>query len=413
MAGLAAATRLTRSGVRVILYEAALQAGGRCRSYFDSDLGCRIDNGNHLLVSGNEAAMAYIAEIGAAGTFIAGEVAAFPFVNLATGDRWSIRPNDGQLPWWILTSGRGVKGARPWHYLEILKLRAAGAEMTVREALDPKSPLYERLWRPLCVAALNTEPEHASAELMYSVLADTFGRGGASLRPLLPRDGLSESLVEPALRFLQQEGAEIRFGARLRHLGLDNGGATSLLFVQDNVPVAPGDAVILALPAPIAGDLLPDLAPPDEFRAIVNAHYRYETASLPGGGQHRFVGVIGGDVDWVFVKPGILSTTTSAAERLVDLPAEELAPRLWRDVALALGLEGSPVPPRRVVKEKRATFAATRTQLRRRPPLATRWPNLILAGDWVQTGWPATIEGAIRSGFAAADRVLVPTFEKA
>jgi hypothetical protein len=107
----------------------------------------------------------------------------------------------------------------------------------------------------------------------------------------------------------------------------------------------------------------------------------------------------------VFRKRGILSVTVSAADRLVGLPSGELRDMLWRDVARALGLSPAPIPPARIVKERRATFRATPAQLARRPPAATAWNNLHLAGDYVDTGLPATIEGAIRSGIVAAGRI--------
>jgi hypothetical protein len=116
-----------------------------------------------------------------------------------------------------------------------------------------------------------------------------------------------------------------------------------------------------------------------------------------------FAGIVGGTAEWVFRKPGVIAVTVSAADRLVDRPAEELCALLWRDVAAAFGLAAAPVPPARIVKERRATFRATPAQLRRRPPATTRWSNLALAGDYVDTGLPATIEGAIRSGDAAAE----------
>src|SRR6202035_1272385 len=112
--------------------------------------------------------------------------------------------------------------------------------------------------------------------------------------------------------------------------------------------------------------------------------------------------MVGGSAEWIFRKRGVLSVTVSAADRIVDRAAPELRELFWRDVALAYRLPAYPVPPARIVKERRATFLASPEQLKRRPRQITGWRNLLLAGDYVDTGLPATIEGAIRSGFAAA-----------
>ncbi|MEZ5832830.1 MAG: hydroxysqualene dehydroxylase HpnE [Dongiaceae bacterium] len=403
LAGLAAAVRLAKSGAHVRLYEAAQSAGGRCRSFIDAELGCRVDNGNHLLVSGNEAAMAYVAEIGAAATFLARDMAEFPFVDLRTGERWSVRPTDHRMAWWIFLAHRRVAGTRAWDYLQALKLRAALPDASVREVLPTESILYDRLWRPLTVAALNTQPEEASARLLWSLFAETFGRGGAALHALLPRDGLSESLVDPALALLANRGSEVSFGHRLRALTIAGDAVASLDFgAKGQVDVAADEPVLLAVTAPVAVDLLPELIAPTEFRGIVNAHYRIEP---PNVAPHSFLGVIGGTAEWVFVKPGHVSVTISAAEHLIDRAAEDLAQTIWRDVVRALDLGATPMPLWRIVKEKRATFAATPAQLRRRPGPVTQHHNLFLAGDWTDTGWPSTIEGAIRSGFAAAQAI--------
>jgi squalene-associated FAD-dependent desaturase len=355
------------------------------------------------LVSGNEAAMAYVAEIGAASTFIARDMAAFPFVDLKTGERWNVRPTDHRMAWWIFLRDRRVAGSHVWDYLQALKLRSARLGATVHEVLPTSSVLYERLWRPLTVAALNTQPEEASARLLWSLFAETFGRGGAALHALLPREGLSESLVDPALAFLAARGAEISFGHRLRSLTVTGGAVASLDFgAKGQVDVAADEPVLLAVTAPVASDLLPDLIAPTEFRGIVNAHYRIEPA---GATPHSFLGVIGGTAEWVFVKPGHVSVTISAAEHLIDRAAEDLAQAIWRDVQRALDLGSTPMPQWRIVKEKRATFAATPAQLRRRPGPVTAHHNMFLAGDWTDTGWPSTIEGAIRSGFAAAQAI--------
>jgi hypothetical protein len=117
--------------------------------------------------------------------------------------------------------------------------------------------------------------------------------------------------------------------------------------------------------------------------------------------------VINGAAHWIFRKTEVLSVTVSAADGLVDESADGLRDLLWRDVATAYRLPPQPVPPARIVKERRATFQASPEQLVRRPRIVTRWENLLLAGDFVDTGLPGTIEGAIDCGLAAARAALV------
>ena len=398
LAGLAAAVRLAGAGHQIVLHEASPQAGGRCRSYFDGELGCRIDNGNHLLLSGNRAALDYLERIGAAASLIGPAAPTFDFCDLGTGERWSLAPGTGRLPWWIFSPRRRVPGTRGTDYLRASSLAWSREDDAVPARLDTATVLFRRLWQPFAVAALNTEIEAASARLLWRVIIESFGAGGAALVPLVPREGLSESFIDPALAYLAARGATLRFGARLRALTLGEGVLAALDFDDGAIALAPDDAVILAAPAPVAARLLPDLATPGEFRAIVNAHYRLTVAA----DRPPFIGLVGGTAEWVFRKQGVLSVTVSAADRLVDEPAERLAALLWRDVARAYQLDEKTLPPWRIVKEKRATFAATPATLRRRPGARTAWRNLFLAGDWTATGLPATIEGAIRSGEAAA-----------
>jgi squalene-associated FAD-dependent desaturase len=408
LAGLAAAVQLAGAERRVRLYEAGRRAGGRCRSYFDAELGCRIDNGNHLLLAGNHAALTYLARIGAISSLEGPSAVVFPFIDVATGERWTLRLNRGIVPWWILCDDRRVPGTRARDYLAALRLRRAAPPATVSQILDPHQLLFRRLWEPLAVAALNTKVDQASASLFWRTLAETLGRGGAACRPLLPAVGLSETFVEPALARLRREGAEIRFGARLKALHFAAERVSELVFEAGSIRLGGCDSVILAVPAAIALRLVPELTVPDLYSPIVNAHFRCDVAS----DAPLFVGIVGGAAEWIFRKPGVLSVTVSAADRIVDQTAPELCELLWRDVAAAYRLPAHPVPPARIVKERRATFLASPEQLQRRPRQTTMWRNLLLAGDYVDTGLPATIEGAIRSGFAAARlaaRASVPT----
>ncbi len=167
---------------------------------------------------------------------------------------------------------------------------------------------------------------------------------------------------------------------------------------------------MLAVPARVAAELLPGLVAPDAFEAILNIHFRHQADPDGPLGETGFIGLTSGTAEWVFMKPGHVSVTISAANRMVDEPARDIAKAVWPNVVDALGLDSAEkdeMPAYRVVKERRATFAATAAQDARRPHQRTNIAaNLALAGDWTDTGLPATIEGAIRSGRFAADVIL-------
>ena len=402
LAGLSCAVRLIEAGHTVTIYEAAPHAGGRCRSYYDSKLERTVDNGNHILLSANTAALDFLDLVGGRSRISAPPGAYFPFVDLASGERWTMRPNPGPIPWWILSGARRVAGTKPRHYLRGLRLLAAKPDSSVADVLySPQDPLWERLWKPLTVAILNTEPEHASARLLRRVLLMTLAQGGAKSKPLTATVSLSDTFVDPALAYLARAGAPVRFGERLRRLEGTRGGITGLDFGRTQVPVQPGEMVVLAVTAPVAAQLLPGLKVPGATRPIVNAHIRLPHRARLAEGI-PYLGMVGGTAEWLFLRQDVASVTVSAANELVDYGAEDIARIVWRDVARALSLDPRLRPATRVVKERRATIAQTPGELRRRPKPGTPVPNLILAGSWTRTGLPATIEGAITSGRTAA-----------
>ena len=170
-------------------------------------------------------------------------------------------------------------------------------------------------------------------------------------------------------------------------------------FASGTVPLAGSDAVILAVPAYVAAAKVPGLKTPTAFRGIVNAHFRID----PPGAMPPMLGVVNGTCEWIFALPGRVSVTISDAGRLFDMPREELAADdLARGRRASAGLPAA-LPPWQIVRERRATFAATPEQNAQRPGARHAWDNLFLAGDWTATGLPATLEGAIRSGNRAAE----------
>jgi len=404
VAGLAAALKLSARGEHVVVHEATAFAGGRCRSYHDASVGMVIDNGNHLLLSGNRAALEFLRDVGAEQRLIGPPSAEFPFADLSTRQRWTLRFNDGRVPWWIFDPARRVPGTRASDYLALARLLWPPAGKTVGEVIACKGPLYARLVEPLLLAALSIEPPQGSAKLAAAVIRETLAAGGRACRPLLAREGLSPTLIEPALATLQRRGAIVRLEHQLHALRFGVQRIDALDFGGEAIMLGPNDAVIVAVPPYAAASLIRGLNVPTEFRAIVNAHFRI----APPPNQPPILGVLNGTVEWLFAFPGRLSVTISAGDRLLEKPREELAKTIWAEVAALAGLLAdlpTGLPPWQIVRERRATFAATPAQDAKRPGAQTAWRNLALAGDWTNTGLPATIEGAIRSGNRAAELI--------
>jgi squalene-associated FAD-dependent desaturase len=400
LAGLAAAVALTKSGHRVELFEAAPQAGGRCRSWFDAQFGEVIDNGNHLLLSGNSATYDYLRTIGAEDRLEGPAEARFTFFDVRNARKWTIAPNMGRLPWWIFSRSRRVPDTSVRDYLKFALLLRRNPGRRVREVIACNGALWDRLLGPFLLAALNTAPDESSAELAASIIRETLARGGRFCLPRIATPNLATAFVEPAISYLALVGVKVRLGDRLRAVAFENAAVSALDFGDHRIAVGPGDRVILAVPSWITASLVPGVSTPDHNSAIVNAHYRAAAPPM----APAIVGIIGGMAEWVFAFPDRLSVTVSGADAIVDRDRAELAALLWRDVAAAHDLSPQ-LPPWQIVKEKRATFRATPDQEAKRPAARTRWNNLFLAGDWTATGLPATIEGAIRSGQKAAELV--------
>jgi hydroxysqualene dehydroxylase len=401
ISGLSAAVRLANANFNVRVHEATQQAGGRCRSYFDTATNLTIDNGNHLLLSGNHEALAYARSIGTEAGLVGPKRAQFAFVDLRSGKRWQIDLGDGRLPFWLFDKSRRVPDTSFRDYLGLAPLIWAAPRELVGHAIRCEGMLYERLVHPLLLAALNVHPPDGSAGLAGAVVRETLLLGGQACRPLIAREGLSAVLVEPAVKLLQDKGAVVQFGHELRELRMSAGRIGELNFGTDTIAIGPGDAVILAVPPRAAATLVSGLSAPVKFCAIVNAHFRFD----PPKDAAPILGVVGGLIEWLFAFPQRLSVTISGADRLVDTPREELARAIWQDICKVTGIEAE-LPPWQIVRERRATFQATPEQNALRPGPVTGWKNLFLAGDWTDTGLPATIEGSVRSGNRAADLVL-------
>lgn len=297
IAGLAAATWLSEAGARVRLYDRAPMAGGRCRSFDDPVLGTTVDNGTHVLLGANNAALDYVRRIGAHDRLQV-HAARFPFLDATSGQRWTL-DLDRALP--VLAPIPGVKFT---HRLDVLRrllplLLRSGQRRRLAEVIGDNHPLAAKLLAPFVTATLNTEPDQADARLALATLARCViaGRQGFTLHTVA--ESLDDTFIAPALAMLAAKGAQIDLGCAVNALDIRQNRVHALVTDGEPIPITRDDTVILAVPATAVAALLGEAAVPNRFHAIVNAHYRLGQEQAPSAGdsfvagcrRHRAMGV--------------------------------------------------------------------------------------------------------------------------
>jgi zeta-carotene desaturase len=432
VAGIAAAVSLARAGLRPTLIESRPYLGGRVRSFIHAGTGDEIDNGQHLLMGCYEATFSLLDLLGTRHL-----VELQPELTVEFREPGGTRSLlKSPLPFDRFFSSANIAAAM----MRLDGLTRRERLMLMRVALDVKlararpaetvtaylarlgqsRAAQERLWHPIVIATLNTAPEIASAELFRTVMRRAFLGGPIASRLALPRVGLSQ-LFEPAVRFITGRGGQVLLGAPATTLSREGNGLR--LDLKDREPIA-ASTMISALPSHALRSLLvrggaaahlPASTERITYSPIVSLYLWYDRSpeSLP-----RFAALLGTRTQWIFNRraitgtaserfPGLIACTISAAAseaatggdeivRIADAELRSVFPEL-RDAVLL---------DAQAIKEKQATFTATPEIEALRPGVRTSLEGLVLAGDWTNTGLPATIEGAAWSGFTAADEVI-------
>jgi squalene-associated FAD-dependent desaturase len=422
-AGSAAAAALTAAGANVTVFEAAAELGGRGRRVaLELDgVAHTLDNGQHLMIGAYSAIAEVLAIVG---VDIDRVVERRPF-ELSYPDGFRITASRLPAPWHLLTALIGARGLA-WRDRGAMArlLRSLEAD---RWRIEPdrdvagwlagqgqSDAVIARIWRPLCIAALNTPLSDASAQMFASVLRDSLGADSSASMLWLPRTDLSALLPEAVERFVSAHGGAVQRGTRVEAIGP----------AGDGFRLEPGlgrfDAVVYAAPPAQLGRLASafSLALSDaldairdfDYQPICTVYLKYDidvplsrgfTALQDDAGRRAYG-------QWVFdrgaldpANRGVVAVVVSASGPHDDEPLSALCDAVAGQLRRELGF---PMPSAaRAIVEKRATLAA-RPGLRR-PPNATRVPGLALAGDWTHSEYPSTLESAVRSGLAAA-RVL-------
>ena len=314
LAGLSAAVELARAGVKVRLAEASPRAGGRCRSYHDPALGMTIDNGNHFTFSGNQAVSRYLATTGAQVGLIGPPEANFAFHDLADGSRWTLAINDGPLPWWALSARNRAPGTSIAEHFALARLALAKRDgRSIGDFMATRGRFWERVAEPMMLAVLNCPAAQGSAWLAARFLRESFLRGGQACRTMLAHPTLDAVFIDPALAWLRLRGASLRLGERLRAIRFEGERAVELDYGDRTEKVGEG-AVILAVPPWTAAELVPGLAVPTRFCAILNAHF----AVAPPEGAPTITALLGAASQWVVCHDNRVSVTISGADDIID-----------------------------------------------------------------------------------------------
>lgn len=423
-AGCAAAVELAHAGCKVTLFEAARSLGGRARSV--EVHGKLLDNGQHIMLGAYSDTLRLLRRVGIK--------PADALLHLPLQMRYP--PGSGMdfvaprlpAPLHLAVALLRAKGLAREDKMALARFSTSARWMDwtlyndcsvseLLERFDQTPRLAALMWRPLCLAALNTPPERASAQVFLNVLRDSLGARRAASDMLVPRLALGALFPAAAAQYIESRGGMVRIGARVEPLQA----AGSKWQVTSGPEAQAFDAVVIATPALAAQSLLEGLdaaeIPAFDYEPITTCYLQYDAAvrlDLPFYAleEHPESGEWG---QFVFDRgqldkgqAGLMAVVISASGEASDLGQDALSDAVARQLARALARPGFAAPLwTKVITEKRATFACTPGLVR--PGIETGLPGLYLAGDYTANDYPATLEGAVRSGSKAARAVLQRT----
>jgi squalene-associated FAD-dependent desaturase len=421
---LSAGVRLSERGWEVLVLERRAHLGGRAYSFIDSKTGDVVDNGQHLFMGCYRHTIDFLKTIGRLDRLHFQDRPHVDFLDREGFASFDCPPLPAPLH--VLAGLLRMRGLGVGDKLRALNLRRAMKSngkfspdsLTVDQWLDElgqSETIKTRFWNPMVIATLNQSPEIASARMLQVVLKEAFGGAVRNSSVGISRVGLSDLYTDGASDFIKSKGGDVQTGAQVHRLIVE-GGLVKAVELKDGERVE-GDCFISAVPPRALLQVLPLQLKEKEFASlealgsspIVSINLWFDRPII----DREFVGLIGTRCQWMFNKDAILSTEQrsnhiaviiSAARDFVDCTRSEL-------VEMAVSELHELLPASRwarllhnaIVKEREATLSHTVESDRLRPGPRTSIPNLLLAGDWTNTGLPATIESAVMSGDVASE----------
>lgn len=413
-AGLTAAAYLSNSGFQVELFEASPKLGGRAYSFYDNESGSIIDNGQHIMMGCYKETLKFFKLIDAENNLVFQKRLRVNFLK----ENFNLIPlKTFPLPYPInlilgLLNYKAISISDRLVFLKFfLKLPFISSnslnDLSVYDWLikeNQNKNIRKAFWEILTVGALNTNIKKASASTFALILKEIFLKGNKSATIILPKYGLSETYCNSAVDFIQKRNGKINLLEAVENLQINEKRITEI--VTSKRKITDFDFVISAVPFYAAKKMIPQLNFPDGFEpkyfSILSVHIWLKENKM----EEDFYGLINSPIHWIFNHHDHLTLVISDANELTEKSKEEIFELISNQLKIFVGINKEEIRNYKIIKEKRATFIPSKEILFNRPDSRTEITNLFLAGDWIKTGLPSTIESAVKSGRIAANHVI-------
>ncbi len=416
-AGLSAAVNLTKKKYQVTILEASPKAGGRAYSYFDDNFKENLDNGQHILMGCYSETLNFLKIIGAEKKI---NYQKKLYVPLITNDKklFPLKAKNYPYPFDLLSAINNldlltlpekikiVQFIANLIFCNVNKLKNISVEDWLKQNHQTEK-IQSLIWSIISIGALNTNMRNASAYYFANILKKMFLNGSFNSTILLPITSLSELYCQPAIDFLHNHNAEIYFNKRATEFNFSEN-KRIVKVITSNQAFTDFDFVICAIPyfalKKIKGfeQLIDNKLLQLKSSSILTFHILLKENPL----KEKFYGLINSPLHWVFNHHKYITTVISDANKYADNEREFLFNLLWNEIEKYLPLTKDMIIDFKMIKEKRATFIPDSDSIQSRPSTKTNISNLFLAGDWINTGLPATIESAVLSGKMASEEII-------
>jgi squalene-associated FAD-dependent desaturase len=421
LAGLSTSVFLANEGYRIRLFEASPKLGGRTYSFFDKSIGDFIDNGQHILASWYSNTFEYLKLIGSYDKLYFQKHLEVNFRNQKAGI-YPFKASKLPPPLHLLKGLMSYKMLNVKDIASAIKLvniiksaKISDDELksinvdTLFENTGQTAGLIENFWKPFIIAVFNAVPEDTSAFLFKQIIKTGFlEKGGSNL--VLPDVFLSELLADPAEKYLTDNSSEIIKNKKISTISINDNRITSI--ISEDKEEIKSDFYVSAVGFFDIKNLFKGydvLSEKDMLKPspIVNIHLKFDS-DISGIIKNRFEGILSSNIQWVFrVNKDQVCIVISSAKKIADMEKEAIINICKEELYKCYpGLKNIKIKGSRVLKEMRATFLPDKSSINNRPKCRTTLKNLFLAGDWTNTGLPATIESAVKSGRICSNEII-------